>query len=178
MLSFHERGNILDNDSTIVIPVTANGYLTDEIKAAQAKFQEMNIYNEYETVVESGIRKMRNPVLICDGRFILFAIKDRIEDSTDVDYIKQGLAALIDSIFLAIANPSSYGEYSTIHETICLPKLGCGRQGLPWVDTRMLYEIYLQEVPINFKVYGDNIDPNEIWQPIMPEDLPPLPGEE
>lgn len=179
MLSFHE-GDILNNDSTIVIPVTEDGHITDEFEQAKERFPQLQrqLHSDYETAVESALLKIRNPMTVCDGRFVLFATKRRIQDPSDIDNIKHGLVALVHLISFSFSEPLRYGDKSTMHEMICIPKLDCGPGGLPYGDVRMAFEIYLTDMPIHFKIYGENIDPNQIWAPITEEDLPPLPGGE
>ena len=102
------------------------------------------MFKTYKAACEMGLLRVGKLMLFHekDHWIMLFPTKKHWRESSQLEYIEQGLKKLVDTY-------ASKGITS-----IAFPRLGCGCGELDWRDVQPLMEHYLASLPIDVYIYS------------------------
>lgn len=144
-----KKGNLFEDDATILINTVNCVGIMGKGVALQAKTLFPAMYQKYRTDCNAGLYKPgcvkydRLP----NGRYIgNAATKNHWKDPSKMEWV-QNIVGLLKWLshqdFIASGNEA----------TVALPPLGCGNGGLKWPEVRALIEAELSDHPVEFRVY-------------------------
>jgi O-acetyl-ADP-ribose deacetylase (regulator of RNase III) len=138
-------GDILDfsahrDTSCTVIPVNCEGVMGKGL-ALQFKNKYPDLFAEYKNHCDSGdLRIGTVTTSVVNGAwYYYFPTKNIYKESSNIDYIAQGLAAM--------------ALKSYILGPIAFPKLGCGLGGLQWEHVLPVMLFYLDKMHATSYIY-------------------------
>ena len=129
---------------TLTIPVNTVGAMGKGL-AALAKRNFPHLYVRYEELCRRKILTTKRPYLErnpgAEKQFLLFATKEDWRKPSRLEYIEDGLAALV----------KRRQDYPM--ESLAMPALGCGLGGLSWGEVGPVMCRYLRELEIPCEIY-------------------------
>lgn len=157
MIKFLQGDLLQSNAEALVNTVNTVGVMGKGI-ALQFKNQYPKNYKIYKEACKKGELKVGEVLVVKDGdilceKYIVnFPTKSHWRSSSKLSYIREGLAALKESI----------REYNI--KSVAIPPLGCGNGGLDWNIVKPMIIDALGEVDIDIFVYEPNLQIKKILQ--------------
>jgi O-acetyl-ADP-ribose deacetylase (regulator of RNase III) len=141
-------GNLLDDDAdALVNPVNCDG-VSGKGLALEFKKRFPENFKSYKYLCVKGNLdpgSVRTHVERKGEKFIFvvnFAMKDNWSDPSKIEWIKEGLDELFDTIVICEV------------KSIAIPALGCGEGGLRWEDVKPLIIATAEKLPhVEFRIY-------------------------
>lgn len=137
-------GNMFDREADCyVIPVNCVGTMGKGLaREAKERFPDLN--REYQTVLRTGELHIGHPCLARAHQqdFLLFPTKWHWREPSRYEWIQDGL------------NVAEFEFWDNSHDTIAMPKLGCGLGGLEWRVVRSYMERKFTSTPFTVFVFG------------------------